>query len=166
MVTNCKVVRIKSHTDLEIRPASALDIFDLALQLDRSSNDSNRSTVYNFNLNTFLTNWVDWLRQPNYCLLTAFDDKHLLMGGIGGIIENGLHSNSPVGYEIFWYAREDCQPTVGEQLIQRFYDWVKASGGRHVILKCVYDDEKENHIERLKRMGFREFEILLVKEVE
>lgn len=109
----------------------------------------------------FIRNWNIFYERNIGTVLTLWDDRHTLIGGLGGLLAPDLFDARLCASEIFWFVAKEHRAGSGAlRLLKAYEDWAFEQGAveaRLVFLKGGVADERLEKVYR--KMGYREREI-------
>jgi len=160
---------MKTDIDITVRPIGVRELYQVAQYIPAFYEEFGghpMGQAYEYDPDAFIVTWIDWLRQPNYVLLGAFDgDKWI--GGLGGMINKHPYTiDTLMGIEHFWYVVKEYRKSgVGKKLIDAFEAWLKERGVKYMIMLYINGGPSEMMAKFYEKEGFVPMEQQVCKEV-
>jgi GNAT superfamily N-acetyltransferase len=97
-------------------------------------------------------------------VITAKDEAGVVIGGVGGKLDDEPISGQPVAVEIFWFVTASHRGgTLGIRLLLAFEKWAKEQGAAHVCMVKMENSMPEAVDKIYQRLGYRKLETTYIK---
>jgi len=156
-------------TDLIIRPVTVGELYQIGKYIPAFYEEFGQhpaGDAYRYDANAFILTWMDWLHDPSYTLLGAFDGP-TWVGGLGGMVHRHPYTKKTLmGVEHFWYVTKEYRRTgIGTQLIERFERWLKSKGASYMIMLYIHGGPSEQMAAFYEHEGFSPMETQVMKRI-
>lgn len=154
-----KISNIKK-TEYKIGLATMPQLIDIAYnQVPRFNEEFCYDGLPPIDPESFLTTWIDYLRDPSGAMFTCFNGEEFV-GFIDGIIlKSPLNKNVIIAREINWFVdKKHRSEGIGKKLLIVLEEWAKNNGATHIQTTLMKNEKFGNS-------GFILSEYILLKEL-
>lgn len=96
--------------------------------------------------------------------LLLLEDDGVVVGGIGGTLQNEPVSGHKLAVELFWFVQPKYRGTTGPlRLLAAYERWGQESGADHICMISMENSMPEEMDRLYRRLGYRKLETTYIK---